>query len=336
MALVLAATHPERVEKLVLFGTFAAPPWVIDPARTDLEPFVEAWIDTLADTWGTPQSISVASFAPSMLGDEDYCRWSQRYERACLSPKSVRELMELNIRIDVRDVLSLVQAPTLVFHRGDDHVVPVWSGRHLAEHVPGARFVELHGEDHTPWTGDVDEWFTIYEEFVLGGPSAPAEPDRVLATVLFTDIVGSTETAAKLGDRAWHELLDRHDETMRAEITRHRGREIKTTGDGFLATFDSPGRAVRAAKAMTDAARRVGCEIRAGVHTGEVELRGEDVAGMAVHIGARVAALAGPAEVLVTSTVRDLVVGSELRFDERGEQVLKGVDGTWRILALAS
>jgi class 3 adenylate cyclase len=333
MAILFAATYPERVDKLVLYGTFAAPAWKIDPAYEPLRAFVEQWIDQLAEHWGTAESLVVPSFMPSMVGDESYRRWMLHYERQCLTPKSVRDLMALNMQIDVRHALPLVQAPTLVLHRSGDLVVPVDAGRYLAEHIPGAQFIELEGADHVPWIGDADILLDHVEDFVCGERQVRVDVDRLLATVLFTDIVSSTERAAVLGDRAWRALLDRHDELLRAEIERYGGREVKTTGDGVLATFDSPGRAVRAAHAMMAAVRPLGCAIRAGLHTGEIELRGDDVAGMAVHIGARVAAAAGPEEILVSSTVRDLVLGSPLRFEERGTQPLKGVEGAWRLYA---
>lgn len=337
MALLFAATYPARVDKLMLFGTFATAPWNIDPGLEFQRPLVEAWIDVMAEHWGTPSSIVVPSFAPSMAGDAEYCRWMQRYERASLTPKSVREMMGLNLAIDVRDVLPLVQAPTLVTHRLGDQIAPVAGARYLVEHLPNATLIELPGDDHLPWIGDQEAWIGPFEEFLLGQRgTVPVDTERVLAAVLFTDIVGSTDKAGALGDRAWRDLLDAHDQAMRAEIARFGGREVKTTGDGFLATFESPGRAVRAASAMTAAGARIGCPIRAGVHAGEVELRGNDVAGMAVHIGARVGSLAAAGEVLVTSTVRDLVIGSELRFSDRGTHELKGVQGDWRLLALCA
>jgi len=236
--------------------------------------------------------------------------------------------------IDVRPALSAITAPTLVLHRSGDRLITVGNGRMLAEAIPGARFVELEGVDHLGFAGDQDAILDEVEEFITG-VRREREPERVLATVLFTDIVASTERAAAAGDRDWRHLLESHDEVVRKELTRFRGREVKQTGDGFLAAFDGPARAVQCAASITDRVRPLGIDIRAGVHTGECELRGGDVAGMAVHIGARVGARAGSGEVLVSSTVKDLVVGSGLQFEERGLAELKGVPGQWRLYALA-
>ena len=221
---------------------------------------------------------------------------------------------------------------TLVLHRADDKIVPVRQGAYLAEQIPAARYVELAGSDHLPWVGDQDALLDEVEEFLVGSRRA-YEPERALATVLFTDVVGSTERAARLGDRRWRDLLERHDATVRRQLGIHRGREVKTMGDGFLATFDGPARAIRCAGAIRDALGELDIEVRAGIHTGEVELIGDDVGGMAVNIGARIGALAGPSEILVSSTVRELVVGSGLEFDERGAHALKGAPGEWRLFA---
>jgi class 3 adenylate cyclase len=238
------------------------------------------------------------------------------------------------LQIDVTDVLPTLRVPTLVLHRTDDTAVPVEAGHMLAERIPGARFMELPGNDHIPWFGDADALLDEIEEFLTGSRHAP-EPDRALATVLFTDIAGSTERAAALGDRRWRELLERHQTLVRDRLSAYGGREVKTMGDGFLATFDGPAKAIRCASAIAERSSSEGVEIRAGVHTGECELIGEDVAGMAVHIGARVAAQAEPGEVLVSSTVKDLVVGSGIEFADRGSHELKGVPGDWRLLAVA-
>jgi len=236
--------------------------------------------------------------------------------------------------IDIRHVLPLVQVPTLVIHRTGDRVVSVHAGRYLAEHIPGARLVELPGPDHSLFAGDPDVVVGEIEEFVTGARSAPArEFERVLATVLFTDVVGSTQRAVELGDRRWRELLERYYAVVRAELARYRGREVKTVGDGFLATFDGPARAIRAAQAIVSAMKPVGLEIRAGLHTGECEVLGEDIGGIAVHTGARIGSLAGAGEVLVSSTVKDLVAGSGIEFTERGVHTLKGVPGEWNLYA---
>jgi class 3 adenylate cyclase len=249
------------------------------------------------------------------------------------SPAAVLALNAMNAAIDVRPLLPAVRVPTLVVHRAGDLAVKAGCGRHLADSIPGAKYVELAGEDHLPWVGDADAVLGEIEEFLTGVRSGP-EPDRVLATVLFTDIVGSTERAASMGDRAWTELLAAHHHAIREQLAHFGGREVGTSGDGFLATFDGPARAIRCAQACVAAVRGLGLEIRAGLHTGEVELAGSDVRGLAVHIGARIGALAGAGEVLVSRTVRDLVVGSGLRFADRGVYRLKGVPDEWQVFAV--
>jgi class 3 adenylate cyclase len=242
--------------------------------------------------------------------------------------------MRMNSQIDISDVVSTIRVPTLVIHRTDDKAINVEGGRFLAEHIPGARYIELPGVDHAPMIGDnANEIADAIEEF-LTGARAPVPVDRVLATVLFADIVGSTEKAAALGDRRWRDLLDNHHTTIRSNLTRFRGHEVKTTGDGILATFDGPARGVRCVCAIADEIRQLGIDVRAGLHTGECEMMDGDVGGIAVHIGARVASLAGAGEVLVSSTVKDLVAGSGLRFGDRGSQSLKGVPGEWHIYAV--
>jgi class 3 adenylate cyclase len=257
-----------------------------------------------------------------------------RIARLGASPSAAAAYMRMNSQIDISDIVSTIRVPTLVIHRTDDKAINVEGGRFLAEHIPGARYIELPGVDHAPMVGDnADEIVDAMQEF-LTGSRAPVLVDRVLATVLFTDIVGSTEKAVALGDRLWHDVLDNHHATIRRNLSRFRGHEVKTTGDGFLATFDGPARGVRCACAITDEIRPLGIEVRAGLHTGECEVMGDDVGGIAVHIGARVAALAGAGEVLVSSTVKDLVAGSGLRFGDRGSQSLKGVPGEWHIYAV--
>jgi class 3 adenylate cyclase len=240
----------------------------------------------------------------------------------------------MNLQVDVRAVLPAISAPTMVIHRRGDYVVSVEAGRYTAEHIPGATFVELPGDFHlSARPGVEDEAMDLVEQFLTGTRGEP-EVDRILATVLFTDIVGSTERASALGDHAWHDLLDRHDRLLRAEFERFRGREIKSLGDGFLAAFDGPGRAVRCARAITDQAHRIGIEVRCGLHSGECEVRDRDLAGIAVHIGARIGGLAQPGEVLVSTTVKDLVIGSGIEFSDRGEHDLKGVPGSWKLFAM--
>ena len=268
--------------------------------------------------------------------DPETDRVLARLERNACTPAMVVEVMRKNAAIDVRSALPAISAPTLVVHHEGDPMVPVRAGQYLADHIDGARIAVLPGNWHTSGLpGDEDELLDVVEEFLTGErPVHIAEIDRVLATVLFTDIVGSTEQAAALGDRKWREVLDRFRHAVRRELADHRGREVNTRGDDFLATFDGPGRAVRCAGAIGLAARPLGLQVRAGLHTGEVELQGDDVAGMAVHIGARVCGLAGADEVLVTSTVRDLVVGSGIEFADRGRHELKGVPGDWQVLAV--
>jgi class 3 adenylate cyclase len=324
---LFAATYPERCRALVLYGSFARfSSWF--PTEESLAQFL-GYID---QAWGSGASLPF--FAPSVANDPATQQWFGRFERLGASPAAVKALMRMNSQIDISDIVSTIRVPTLVIHRTEDVTINVEGGRFLAEHIPGARYIELPGKDHPPWIGDnVDEIADAIEEF-LTGARAPVTVDRVLATVLFTDIVGSTEKAAALGDRRWRDLLDNHHATIRRNLTRFRGHEVKTTGDGILATFDGPARGVRCACAIAEEIRPLGIEVRAGLHTGECEMIGDDVGGIAVHIGARVAALAGAGEVLVSSTVKDLVAGSGLRFGDRGSQSLKGVPGEWRIFAV--
>jgi class 3 adenylate cyclase len=332
LACLFAATYPERTDKLVLQGSFAcvlrAPGYEIGVDRADYERFCAG----LAARWGTSETLTVPAFAPSRVGDEALLRWIARLERQSSTPSNQLAMMTTNADIDVRQVLSIIRVPTLVVHAREDAAIPVEHGRYLAAHIPGATLFEYDGE-HVPSLTGVDESLDAIEEFVTGMVQRPAT-DRVLATVLFTDICGSTERVAALGDQHWRTLLDRHDDALRAVLARHGGVEVKTTGDGMLSTFDSPARAVRCASDMIEAAQASGLAIRAGVHTGEVERRRDDVAGIAVHIGARVAALADAGEVLASATVPPLVVGSGLDFTDRGEHELKGVPGTWRLFSV--
>jgi class 3 adenylate cyclase len=243
-------------------------------------------------------------------------------------------LLRMNADIDVRGALSAISAPTLVLHRSGDVISTIEHGRYLAQHIPGARLVEFAGADHWPWVGETGPIVEEIEEFLAGTRHGP-EPERALATVMFTDIVGSTERAAQVGDRSWRDLLERHYGMVRDALARHRGREVKTTGDGFLATFDGPARAIRCALEVRDKAREVSMDVRAGLHTGECELIGQDIGGLGVHIGARVAALAQPGEVLVSRTVTDLVAGAGIAFESRGAHPLKGVPGDWELFAVA-
>jgi len=315
----------------VLMGAYAR------RLRADDYPFgaepegYDSFVEDIRDNWGGPVGLEVR--APSLAGDAAFRSWWSNYLRMSASPGAALALTRMNRDIDVRYVLPTIGVPTLLLHRVGDRSLPVEGSRYLAARIPGAKLVELEGDDHLPWVGNQDEILAEIEEFLTGVRRGP-EPDRVLATVLFTDVVGSTECAAELGDRAWRELLARHHLLVRRELERWRGNEVSTAGDGFLATFDGPARAIRCACAARDAVRGLGLEIRAGLHTGECEIVGSNVAGIAVHIGARVAALAGAGEVLVSSTVRDLVAGSGISFSERGEHELKGVPEKWRIYAV--
>ncbi len=331
MSALFAATYPERVSSLVLYGTFArmvkAPDFSLGlPAEA-----LDRWGQEMAREWGTP--IGVRFWAPSAEGEAEFERWWARLLRQGTSRAGAIALMDLYREIDIRSILPSIDVPALVLHRVDDRVVLPGQGRYLAEEIPGARYVEVEGADHLAWVGDQDALLDEVEEFLVGSRRAH-EPERALATVLFTDIVGSTERAAELGDRRWRDLLERHDAVVRRQLGIHRGREVKTMGDGFLATFDGPARAIRCAQAIGETVGEVGLEIRAGIHTGEVELIGDDVGGMAVNIGARIGARAEPGEVLVSSTVRELVVGSGLEFAERGGHTLKGAPGEWRLFAV--
>ena len=330
MMMLFAATHPDRTSALVVSDARVRIvasedfPWAFAP---------EQWVELralLRDNWGT--GVTQFAAAPSTLGNETARQWWARLERQSLGPGDVTRMFDLLVQTDVRPVLPTIQAPTLVLHRKGDEFCSIEQGRYLAEQVPGARFVELEGQDHAGWEGDQEPGNDKIEEFITGHRPV-REPDRVLATVLFTDIVGSTERARDLGDRKWREVLDQHDEVARSELERHQGRLVKSTGDGLLATFDGPARAIRCASALRD---RLPVPIRAGLHTGEVELRGDDVGGIAVHIGARVAAVAGTREVLVSRTVKDLVAGSGIAFEDRGTHTLKGVPDEWQLYAVAN
>ncbi len=331
MSLMFAATYPERVSALVPYGAFAS--LQAAPLSVNREVF-EVFLASLEAHWG--EGILVPLNAPSRATDEAFLQFVGRLERASASPGAILALMKANYEIDVRHILPSVQVPTLILHRVGDSLIPVEAGRYLAEQIPGAKYVELPGEDHMlqAFEQDVlDHLIDETEEFITGEHNRP-EPDRVLATVMFTDIVGSTERAAELGDRQWRELLDGYYATVRRELATFRGREVSTAGDGLLATFDGPARAIRCGMAIRDRVHALGLQVHTGLHTGECELIGDDVAGIAVHIGARVAAAASPDEVLVSSTVRDLVAGSGLRFADREMHSLKGVPGERHLYAV--
>jgi class 3 adenylate cyclase len=328
MCLLFAATYPERCRSLVLYASYAH--FFSSVLAPDA---FEGFLSQIDKTWGS--GASVTAFAPSRASDERFRQWWARFERVGASPSAVLALMRMNSEIDVRHVLPAIRTPTLVLHRTGDKRVKIEGGRELAAQIPDAKLVELTGEDHLLWAGDVDQIVDEMEEF-LTGSRGHVEPDRVLATVMFTDIVDSTKRAAALGDLAWRSLLDRHDRLVRGEIARHRGREVKTLGDGFMATFDGPARAVRCAKAIVDTMPSIELAARSGVHTGEVEFAENDLRGIAVHVAARISALAEGGEVLVSSTVRDLVAGSNLRFADRGFQNLKGLEDEVRLFAVTA
>ena len=328
MSILFAATYPERTRALVAHAIYAKRlrsddyPWAPTPDARAAE------IAEIERTWGADMDID--NLAPS--ADGPFKRRAVAYLRRSASPGAAVALLRMNSQIDVRAVLPTIRVPTLVLHRVDDRDVSVEEGRWIAGQIPGAKYVELPGDEHLIWAGDVDRIADEVEEFLTGTRTTP-EPDRVLATVLFTDIVGSTERAAELGDRRWREVLEEHHAIVRRELERFRGREVDTTGDGFFATFDGPARAVRAACSVRDAVRALGVELRAGLHTGECAVVDDKVGGIAVHTGARIAAAAPAGEVLVSNTVRDLVAGSGIEFEDRGDHELKGV-GSRRLYAV--
>jgi pimeloyl-ACP methyl ester carboxylesterase len=335
MSLVFAATYPERTTALILYGTSARTLWSSDHPWGETEQGYLRRVDELERAWGDPGHGAevMRRYSPS-LDETSSAAWAS-YLRQSASPGAIAAFERMNMLNDVRAVLPAVHTPTLVAHRTGDRVVELGAGRFLAEHIPGARFVELPGEDHSPFTGDAALLLATVEEF-LGEvwrerSSTGVGADRVLATVLFTDIVGSTAKAAQLGDAGWRVLLTEHHAAIRRQLARFGGTEIDTTGDGFFASFDGPARAIRCAGAIVESVRALGLEVRAGVHTGECELVDGKIGGIAVHIGARVANEAGAAEVLVSSTVRDLVAGSGIEFRDRGAAQLKGVPGDWRL-----
>jgi class 3 adenylate cyclase len=333
MAILFAATYPERTAALVTFGAFACRVWHEDYPWAPTPEQRQHFLDLIRDDWGGEMDVS--DLAPSMAHDEGFRRRLSTFMRLSASPGAALALARMNTEIDVRAVLPAIRVPTLILHRTGDRDADIQEGRYIAARIPGAEFRELAGQDHIPWVGDQNQVVDEVEEF-LTGIRPVAEPDRVLATVLFTDIVGSTERAASLGDRAWGDLLEQHHLLVRRQLARFRGQEIGTAGDGFLATFDGPARAVRCAAAIREALEGAGLEVRAGVHTGECERMGDNIGGLAVHIGARVAALAGPGEIFVSSTVKDLVAGAGITFEDRGSHSLKGVPGDWQLFRVAS
>ncbi|MFL5962754.1 MAG: alpha/beta fold hydrolase [Gaiellaceae bacterium] len=332
MSVLFTATYPQRVRALVLAGVYAKRVWSPDYPWAPTPEQREREYGVLEREWAG--EMDVADLAPSAVGDPLLMRRIATFFRRSASPGAAVALLRMNTAIDTRAVLSTVGVPTLVLQRSGDRDVNVEEGRWIARQIPGARYVELPGDDHLVWIGDTDTMLDEVEEFLTGVRRGP-QRDRVLATILFTDIVGSTERAAAEGDRRWRQLLEEHHRLVRRELERFHGRELDTAGDGFLASFDGPARATRCAYTICAAMRSLGLELRVGLHTGECEVVGNKLAGIAVHTGARVAALAEPGEVLVSSTVRDLVAGSGIEFVDRGERQLKGIPGVWRLFAVA-
>jgi class 3 adenylate cyclase/pimeloyl-ACP methyl ester carboxylesterase len=330
LAMVLAATHPGRVDRLILWGASARRARDIDYPFGLPSEVLERAAENIADGWGTGAFLDI--MGPTEA-DGPFRERYARYERAAASPGQVLRLMRKGFASDVRHVLPSISVPTLVLHRREDRATPVEMGRYIAQQIAGAALVELEGSDSFPFLGDFHAVADEIEDFLIGERSGDSG-DRSLATVLYTDIVGSTERAVTLGDRRWRDLIDEHDAMARRQLDRFRGREVKSMGDGFLATFDGPARAMRCAAALRDGAARLGLDIRAGLHAGEIELRGPDVGGIAVHIASRVLAKAAAGEVLVSSAVPPLVVGSGLSFVDRGEYDLKGVPGRWKLFAV--
>jgi pimeloyl-ACP methyl ester carboxylesterase len=330
--LLFAATYPERTAALLLLNSYARLAWSDDYPCGIRATDAEALLHAIEEGWG--KGVAFEALVASQADNQSMRNWWARYQRLAASPGAAVTLLRRAFDTDARAVLPAISVPTLILHRTGDPFTGIEHGRYLSEHIPGAKYVELAGSDHLFFAEDTDRLLAEMQEFLTGVREAN-EPDRVLATVLFADVVGSTEHAATLGDRRWHDLLEAYYALVRAELTRFRGREIDTAGDGMFAAFDGPARAIRCANSIAIGVKRLGVAVRIGLHTGECEVIGSKVGGIAVHIGARVAGLAGANEVLVSGTVKDLVAGSGMRFDERGTHTLKGVPGEWRLYAVA-
>jgi pimeloyl-ACP methyl ester carboxylesterase len=335
---MVAATHPERVLGLVLYAASASGKRQVDYEGQWTEEEWDSYLDLVRTSYGTEEfaKTTLKMFIPSHVDDGRVTSWWTRYWRLSTSRNGNLEIERINRELDIRATIEAIDVPTLILHRTDDQIEPVGGSRFIASRMPSAEFVELPGGDHLPWAGDQDVLTNHLEAFVRQVRGSMDVADRVLATVLFTDIVESTQKAATLGDAAWKALLARHDEFARREVERFRGRYVNTTGDGLLATFDGPARAVRCAQAIAEATKPLGLEVRAGCHTGEIELEGDDIRGLAVHIGARVAAKANAPEICVSSTVKDLTAGSGLIFEDMGEHVLKGVPDQWHLFKVVA
>jgi class 3 adenylate cyclase len=333
---LLAADRPERVGALIMYASIARTSWAADYDWAMTVEERAQWTERTVAAWGETDGPGLPVLAPSMADDPALAAWLARIQRLAATPGRARTLLRAAADLDVRETLPRIRVPTLVMHRSQDKAWDVRHSRYLAAHIPGARYVELEGVDSLPFVGDSDAIVDEIEEFLTGGRSG-GELARALLTVMFTDIVDATQRAAELGDGRWRDLLARHDEEVRKELDRYGGREVKTVGDGFLATFaGAPSRALRCALAITGAARELGIEVRVGMHTGECELIGDDVGGMAVHIASRVCALAGAGEILVSGTVRGTVVGGPFAFEDRGAHELKGIPGRWPLFALGA
>jgi class 3 adenylate cyclase/alpha-beta hydrolase superfamily lysophospholipase len=333
-SVLLAAMRPQRITSLILYGSFACTPWAApgDFSAEQLERVnrIRSQAQVVLDHWGDGARL-MEFFGPSVTLSDSQKRSFGIFARSAGSPRMARALVDVVEQIDIRNVLPSVRVPTLVIHAKDDRVIPYEGGQGLADGIPGARLVTFQGIDHAYWV--VDGLIEEIERFVTGAVSR-TEPNRVLTSVMFTDIVGSTTRAAELGDRTWRELLERHDELVERTVSEHGGRVVKHIGDGALSAFDGPAMAMRCAEALNEGVAELGIQLRSGIHTGECELIGEDLGGLAVHIGARVGALAGPGEIVVSSTVKELVIGSDMQFTDRGEHELKGVPGSWHLYTL--
>ena len=333
MCALFSATYPDRTSALIMAGSYArrtrAPDYPWGPTKEEYG----AWIDQMRRDWGKPFGLDAR--APSMAHDGRFRDWWAHYLQISASPSAVVALTRMNEEIDVRHVMPTIRVPTLILHCAGDRAIDIGGSRYMAQQIPQARLIELPGSDHFPWLTNADAVLGEIEEFRTGTRHLP-EPDRVLATVLFTDIINSTKRAAGMGDQSWHRVLDEHDRTARSIVEKYRGSLVRTTGDGILATFDGPGRAIRCALDFETAATQIGLSLRAGLHTGEVERRDQDIGGIAVHAAARVMSLCGPGEVLVSRVVTDLVAGAGLKFAERGSHELKGLPGRWDLFAAST
>lgn len=332
MCALFAATYPERTSAIVLIGSYARRTRAEDYPHGPTEAQIRTFIDSIEDAWGTPFALEAR--APSMLHDERFRQWWARLLRTSAGPAAAAALTRANMEIDIRDILPSIRVPTLILHAVGDRTLEIGHGRYLASRIPGAQLIEIDSGDHLPWLEGSDAILKNIEEF-LTGASAPEDVDRILCTIMFTDIVGSTQRAAANGDRQWRDLLETHNALVRREVAAFKGREVNTTGDGFLVVFDGPARAIRCAEAVREAVRQIGLELHIGLHCGECERQGDDLSGLALNIASRISALAPPGTILVSRTVRDLVAGSGLRFSDFGSHLLEGVPDAWQVYRLA-